>query len=83
MVRAPVCYTLWHRFEPQQCLKNGSAGMLAIKRLADVAPEVNLENPLYTGEVGGIITALKPKSCVTRSSKKNSSPAKKVFKKGK
>ena len=30
--------------------QHGSADMLAIKRSAGVAPEVNLRNPLHTGE---------------------------------
>ena len=44
----------------------GSAGLLAIKRLAGVEPGVNLGDPLYTGEVGGNIMALKPRSYITR-----------------
>ena len=46
--------TLWHGFECHQCLKKyvdqkGPAAMLVIKKSAGVAPEVNLRNPLPTG----------------------------------
>ena len=31
-------------------IKNSSTAMLAIKRSAGVAPEVNVSNPLHTGD---------------------------------
>ena len=45
--------TLHSKFESHQCLYEWTKGLtetLAIKKSADVAPEVNLRNPLHTGE---------------------------------
>ena len=50
--------------------QSGSAAMLAIKRLAGVAPEVNLRNSMQARKHASESTlALKPRADVTRSSK--------------
>ena len=50
----------------------GLAAMLAVKRSADVTPEVNLRNPLHASDEvhkWGATMALKPKADITRSPK--------------